>query len=71
MNPHGKGRPGWALPHGGLSRNFQIMFFCRRAASFNKRIQQTPNTPRPAANAFGILSQHSAPRSVPLNSVFN
>lgn len=33
----------------------------------NKAFQRTPNTPRPAANAFGIISQQSAPRSVPLN----
>ena len=33
----------------------------------NESFKRTPNTPRPAANAFGIFSQHSAPRSVPFN----
>ena len=33
----------------------------------NKSFKRTPNTPRPAANAFGIISQHSAPRSAPFN----
>ena len=38
------------------------------SGSHNKSFQRTPITPRPAANAFGILSQRSAPRSAPLNS---
>ena len=33
----------------------------------NKSFKRTPNTPRSAANAFGIISQHSAPRSAPFN----
>ena len=33
----------------------------------NKPFKRTPNTPRPAANAFGIFSQQTAPRSAPLN----
>jgi hypothetical protein len=33
----------------------------------NKSFKRTPNTPQPAANAFGIFSQHSAPRSAPFH----
>ena len=36
-------------------------------ATANKAFQRIPNTPRLAANAVGIVSQHSAVRSVPLN----
>ena len=39
---------------------------CTRGMA-NKSFKRTPNTARPAANAFGILSQQSAPYSVPLN----
>ena len=32
-----------------------------------KKFQRTPNTPRPAANAYGIISQQATPHSAPLN----
>ena len=37
------------------------------SGSHNKSFQRTPNTPRPAANAFGIVSQQSTARLAPLN----
>ena len=39
----------------------------QRRRRANKSFKRTPNTPRLAANACGILSQQAAPRSVPLN----
>ena len=37
------------------------------SGSHNKSFQRTPNTPRPAANAFGIISQQPTARLAPLN----
>ena len=47
---------------GSLSSTLMVV-----TGSPNKSFKRTPNTPRPAANAFGIVSQQSAPRSAPFN----
>ena len=52
------------LGSGGL--RYRVGMFTSLARP-NKSFKRTPNAPRPAANAFGILSQQSTPRSAPFN----